>query len=314
MPASPTSLVTSQMPDTTVRTSPVAGGSWTARALYHAARLAQRRSVVHTDSDLKRTTGEQVYRAWRMRELHGQLHDGFDVARIAGRDVLDFGCGTGELCTLLGACQPRSLCGLDKSADAIRQATRAGQATFICNEAHEEIPLATCSVDLICCFDVVEHIPDMASVASEWQRVLRPGGAVWIWWSPWRGPYGHHLESLIPLPWIHLLVPERVMFSACADLYDARDYVPRKWDIDPATGKKKPNKWRGTRSFYPFLNRLTRRRFERIVRAAGLEISCRRRFGFSGSTVRRATRALLPVPLLGECVTSFFTYELSLRS
>lgn len=314
MSASPTSLVTSPAPDAAGKT---ARGSWTARALYHAARLARRRSAVHTDSDLKRTTGEQAYRAWRMRELHGQLHDRFDVSRIAGRDVLDFGCGTGELCTLLADCQPRSLCGVDKSANAIRQATttqsEADQPTFICNEAHEEIPLATGSIDLICCFDVVEHIPDMAAVAAEWRRVLRPSGTVWIWWSPWRGPFGHHLESLIPLPWVHLLMPERVMFSACADLYDAPDYVPRKWDIDPATGKKKPNKWRTTQSFYPFLNRLTRRGFERIVRSTGLQVSCRRRFGFSGSTARRATRALLPLPFLGECVTSFFTYELSLR-
>jgi SAM-dependent methyltransferase len=183
-------------------------------------------------------------------------------------------------------------------------------ANFVCNGRHDELPLPSESVDLICCFDVVEHIPDFGAIAEEWRRVLRPEGKVWVWWSPWRGPYGHHLESLIPLPWIHLIVPERTIFGTCAELYDDPKYVPRKWDVDPDARQKKPNKWRHTRSFYPFLNRLTRRGLERAVCRAGLRIRRREVHGFGGSRARRMTRGLLPIPFLGECVTSFFIYEL----
>jgi SAM-dependent methyltransferase len=289
------------------------------RCLYYLARWAKRRSAVHTPADLQRTTCEARYRSWRSAELKQQLERYFEAEAVRGLDVLDFGCGTGELCSLLAQHRPRSLVGVDKSARAIVRARESADAdlltpncrpVFICNERHDRIPVADRSIDLVCCFDAVEHIPDMQAVALEWRRVLRPGGRVWIWWSPWRAPYGHHLESLIPLPWVHLLLPARTIFAACAALYDNPDYVPRKWDIDPATGEKMPNKWRNATSFHPFLNRLTRRRFEEIIRGAGWRPARCETHGFSGSSLTRATRAFLRVPVLGECFVSFYVYEL----
>ena len=289
------------------------------RWLYLLARWAKRRSAVHAPENLRRTTSDVNYRTWRRSELEQQLSRHFDRRLVAGQDVLDFGCGTGELCSLLAACNPRSVLGVDKSADAISHAASSVADTevsggclprFVCNERHSQLPLDDASVDLICCFDVVEHIPDVSAVIGEWHRVLRPRGRVWIWWSPWRGPYGHHLESLIPLPWVHLLLPGRVIFDTCAELYDDPDFIPRKWDLDPVTRRKKPNKWRHTRSFHPFLNRLTRREFERDVSRAGLVVERCETHGFGGSPLRRATRMLHPIPMLGEAFVSFYIYEL----
>lgn len=287
--------------------------------LYRLARTARRRSSVHSPADLPRTTEEGKYRSWRSQELRRQLTEHFDTGLVEARDVLDFGCGTGELCTCLAEYGPSSLVGVDKSPDRIRTAaaiteataSRQGRPKFFCNERDQALPLEEGSLDLICCFDVVEHIPQPQAVAREWRRVLRPGGRIWIWWSPWRGPFGHHLESLIPLPWVHLVLPPRLLFSACARLYDDPDFVPRLWDRDPISGEKKANKWRHTRSFSPFLNKLTRCQFERSVRAAGLIVTRRETHGFSGSGLRRATRLLLPVPFLGECLTSYYIYELT---
>jgi hypothetical protein len=104
---------------------------------------------------------------------------------------------------------------------------------------------------------------------------------------------------------------EGSVFAACARIYDDESFVPRWWDCDPSTGLKKANKWRDTRSFYPFLNRLTRPVFERLARSAGFFVTRREAHGFSGSATRRATRVLLPIPWLGECFVSFFIYELS---
>lgn len=288
--------------------------------LYRLARWAHRRSAVHRPADLQRTTCEVAYRAWRARELRAQLGDHFDTRLIAGKAVLDFACGTGELCALIAEHEPRSLLGMDMGAEAIRQAEASVahaadsdrlRARFVRNEPGDALPLRDQSVDLICCFDALEHIIDARAVASQWRRILRPGGRIWIWWSPWRGPYGHHLESLIPLPWVHLVIGEKTLFAACAELYDAPDFVPRKWDRDPATGQKRPNKWRHTDRFHPFLNRMTRGHFERIVRDTGLTVLRRETHGFSGSWLRRTTRRLLPIPLLGECFVSFYVYELT---
>ena len=53
------------------------------------------------------------------------------------------------------------------------------------------------------------------------------------------------------------------------------------------------------------------RRFERLVREAGLSITRRETHGFSGSNVRKATRILLPLPILGECFVSYYVFELT---
>lgn len=292
-------------------------GAW---LLYHASRFAQRRSTFHQSSDLKRTTNKDHYRSWRAEELRNQLTLYFDPRTIEGYQVLDFGCGTGELCALMAEHNPKHIVGVELSKDAVNRA-RASQADakkstnasieFIHAARKKTVPVDDATIDLISCFDVVEHIADVSFTLQEWRRMLKPGGKVWIWWSPWRGPFGHHMESLIPLPWVHLIFPERSMFEACAELYDSPDFVPRIWDTDTATGLKKPNKWRSQQQFHPFLNRLTQRGFEREVHNAGLQIDRRDIHGFSGSWKSRATRMLLPVPVLGDCFVSFYVYELS---
>lgn len=319
--------------------------------LYRAAVAALRRSKVRRVDHVLRTCGAESYRAWRAQELGGQLRGWFDVDAVRGLSVLDFGCGTGELCCLLSDCGARGVVGLDVSAEAIRNAqcgadvgsgsNRAGaiepvevnglrneppprvesrnspsesarpSVRFLHAEHTERIPCSDETFDLICCFDVLEHVQEVPAIVCEWRRVLRPGGRVWIWWSPWRGPFGHHLDSLIPLPWVHLVFPETMLFRICADVYDHPEFVPRRWDIDPATGTKKFNKWRQTTSFQPFLNKLTRKSFEESVRRAGLRITRRKINGFSGSAWSRLTRVLLPAPVLGDCFVSFYVYELN---
>lgn len=288
--------------------------------LYHASRLAQRRSTFHQSSGLKRTTSKENYRSWRAEELRNQITQHFDPSRIEGFNVLDFGCGTGELCSLMATHNPMRIVGVDISEEAVQRArasqSAAAQPThtsveFIHAERKQAIPVDDATIDLISCFDVVEHIADVSFTLREWQRMLRPGGKVWIWWSSWRGPFGHHMESLIPLPWVHLIFPQRSMFEACAELYDAPDFVPRVWDRDAVTGQKKPNKWRSQQSFYPFLNKLTQKGFERQIREVGLTINRCEIHGFSGSWLSRATRMLIPIPILGDCFVSYYVYELS---
>lgn len=291
------------------------------RALLWAARRRQRRSPFHRGAGLARTATATAYGAWRDESLRRQLLEHFDPGRLADKDVLDFGCGTGGLSLTMAresAC--RSVVGVDLSADRIKQARAAcddlpaavrRRIRFVQDANDKTIALPDASVDCICCFDVVEHIPHPVHTAAEWHRILRPGGTVWIWWSPWRGPYGHHCESLIPLPWIHLIFDARTIFRVCAEVYADPAFVPRVWDLDPQTGAKRPNKWRDVDSFYPFLNGLTRPEFERTVLANGLTIRRREIHGFSGSALTRATRALAALPAIGECFVSFYVYELA---
>lgn len=273
------------------------------------------------NSERTRTTTRAGYSAWRRDSLRRQLLDHFDPAPLRGADVLDFGCGRGELTEMLAAeFDVASAVGLDLNAQGIRDAEERSRQLaepvrrrlrFVHATDPAAVPAPDASCDLICCFDVVEHIPDIAATCAEWRRVLRPGGRVWIWWSPWRGPYGHHVEALIPLPWIHLVLAPRTVFAACAALYDHPAYEPRLWDQDAVTQQRLPNPWRMKSTYEPFLNRLTQRGFAHACKRSGLTIARHAAYGFGGSWKSRLTRPLRHLPGVGECFVSYHIYELS---
>jgi len=150
---------------------------------------------------------------------------------------------------------------------------------------------------------------DPEPIVAEWRRLLRPEGQILIWWVPWLNPWGHHIESLIPIPWAHVFFSDKTLTRACARVYDLPEFEPRVWDLDE-DGAKKPNKWQAM-SRLPEVNRLTIRAFEHLARHSGLEIHERLIHGFSGGRLSRATRFMTRLPLLGEFFTACVTYRLS---
>jgi SAM-dependent methyltransferase len=259
------------------------------------------------------TFDADVYHRWRVKELRKQFTDHFAAAELVGRDILDFGCGSGALSLLAIEAGAGSVTGIDLCAELIEQAKDIclrldleKQPVFLVANDSKRIDLTDDSIDIILCFDVLEHIIDYREIIPEWRRVLRANGRVFIWWMPWLNPYGHHLESLVPLPWAHVFFSERVLIDTCARIYDLPEFKPRIWDLD-GEGKKKPNKWRGLDRL-PDLNRLTISRFEQICGRVGLKFERRDIIGFGGSRVARLTRGLTRIPLLREFFCSRVIY------
>ena len=99
---------------------------------------------------------------------------------VAGRRVLDFGCGSGANTALL-AHRGAHVWGLDISEDLIRLAQRrmevsgrGGGASFIVGSAHE-LPFPDDSIDVVFGMAILHHL-DLKLVAREVHRVLKPGG------------------------------------------------------------------------------------------------------------------------------------------
>jgi SAM-dependent methyltransferase len=85
-------------------------------------------------------------------------------------------------------------------------------------------------------------------ILRDWHRVLRPGGRCLIEWFPLDGPWGPHMDALIPIPWAHVLFGQNAMFRTAESIYDLPEFVPRHRDLDEH-GNKKTNKWKNWSSF-----------------------------------------------------------------
>jgi SAM-dependent methyltransferase len=118
---------------------------------------------------------------------------------VAGKEVLDAGCGVGYGTSMLAEHGPARLVGVDISADAL---ARAPEDRLELVEADlRELPFEADSFDLVVCFEVIEHIEDHERVVDELRRVLRPDGALLIS-SPNRDVYApgnpHHVHEFLP--------------------------------------------------------------------------------------------------------------------
>lgn len=268
-----------------------------------------------------RTVDYKAYQDWRKQSLSTSWRRDFLDTDLRGKDVLDFGCGDGALSLFLATeLAPASVVGVDLEHAAIERAKAARDATqlpasvrveFLPGEV-DRLPIADMSIDVLVAFDCLEHVMAPLPIFRDWFRVLRPGGRCLLEWYPYKGPWGPHMESLIPVPWAHILFGQNAMFRAAERIYELPQFVPRHWDLDE-NGHKKPNKWKNWSSFreQSYINELDIKTFRSLAAAAGFVVARFETHSFGGSPLRRAVgRTLMKMPLIGEYFISYTVIEL----
>lgn len=98
---------------------------------------------------------------------------------IRGKDVLDFGCGSGHGLALFYAYGAKGLMGVDINTvelDNIRKRYKELNIKLFSNT----IPIEDNSVDVITCFEVFEHIKyeDVEFLLKEFKRIVKEDGII----------------------------------------------------------------------------------------------------------------------------------------
>jgi ubiquinone/menaquinone biosynthesis C-methylase UbiE len=268
----------------------------------------------------ERSVDYLVYEDWRVDTL-AKSWAAFSDTHIMGKDVLDFGCGNGPLTFFLAKeKQPRHVLGVDIDIPSIDRAKEILSQIQLADDVDVEfkygstnqLPVHDQSFDTLLAFDCLEHIMEPKTIFREWYRALRPGGRCLIDWSPYKGPWGPHMNVLIPIPWAHFIFGERVMLQAAEKIYDLPDFIPRHWDLDEA-GNKKPNKWRDLSSFEEqgYINKLDIPAFQALASEAGFQISRLEKHSFNGVPMKKMLgHLLMKMPIIGEYFVSYVYIEL----
>lgn len=123
-----------------------------------------------------------------MKPLHGlnplRLSYIQKNAEIAGKNVLDIGCGGGILTESLAKAGALTT-GIDMSEDAIVIAKQhaeqsALQITYQKISAEEFANLHANTFDVITCMEMLEHVPDPVSIIQSTSQLLKPNGYLFL--------------------------------------------------------------------------------------------------------------------------------------
>lgn len=94
---------------------------------------------------------------------------------LAGRDVLDLGCGVGWAAHLASGRDAALVVGLDFSTTAVGLAAATTAGPVWLQGDGGRLPFTDASFDRLLSFGSLEHFPDVPAAVAEVRRVLRPG-------------------------------------------------------------------------------------------------------------------------------------------
>jgi 2-polyprenyl-6-hydroxyphenyl methylase/3-demethylubiquinone-9 3-methyltransferase len=150
-------------------------------------------TTVNADPQELAKFGELAHRWWdpdgEFRPLHQinplRLDWIADIAPLPGREVLDVGCGGGILAESM-ARRGANVLGIDLSTKPLKVAQLHALEAGLENLSYREVAVEQLaaerpgSFDVVTCMEMLEHVPEPASVVRACAQLVKPGGQVFF--------------------------------------------------------------------------------------------------------------------------------------
>lgn len=158
-----------------------------------------------------------AHKWWDMSGEFKPLHEinplrlGFidERAAIAGKQVLDVGCGGGILAESMAA-RGAAVTGIDLAKKSLKVAQlhslESGVAVdYRCVAVEELAEEAPASFDVVTCMEMLEHVPDPQSVVRSCARLVKPGG--WVFFSTLNRNAKSYLLAVVGAEYVLNMLP-----------------------------------------------------------------------------------------------------------
>lgn len=132
------------------------------------------------------------------------------IVPVAGRIALDVGCGGGILADSL-ARKGAQVLGIDLSTKALRVAQLHAMEAETADVSYREVSAedladeSPCEFDLVTCMEMLEHVPDPASVVRACAKLVKPGG--WVFFSTLNRSPKSFLFAIVGAEYVLNLLP-----------------------------------------------------------------------------------------------------------
>lgn len=187
---------------------------------------------------------------------------------IAGKTVIDFGCGEGSEAIELARKGAGQVIGLDPWTQRLDAARRAAELSGVSDRC-TFTTTTDVKADVIISMDSFEHFDDPPNILRIMRSLIKEDGRVLIAFGcPWLHPFGGHQFSVFP--WAHLIFTERALIRWRADF--KMDGATRFGEVEGG------------------LNQMTIRRMKQIIGESPFVIE-----RFEPVPIRRARRLHNPV-------------------
>ena len=124
-----------------------------------------------------------------------------EYTELVGRVVVDVGGGPGYFADAFRGAGATYI-GIDPDVGEL--SARGTPASGMVRASGDALPFATATIDICYSSNVLEHVAKPDRMLGEMVRVTRPGGTVFVSFTPWLSPWGGHETA----PW-HYLGGER---------------------------------------------------------------------------------------------------------